>query len=178
MESSDIVVAVFTRLFRSSDQSNHVFYLRTDIRGHLCGRSGTILQHIIIIGQFVHAQHNDIGTVLVLGSQLSDNGNAVQNGIAGGLDLFHSSHDSVQVSLDAVGHGTIGFVQMADGHDVADVAEDDTGQLQLIVFHIGSTVVAQHVTVDSGSDNDRGIGNAAVNHKFLVLIQYQQACHR
>ena len=48
----------------------------------------------------------------------------------------------VGVGFDTVGHGTVGLVQMADGHDIADVTQDDTGQLQLVILHIGSTVKA------------------------------------
>ena len=50
------------------------------------------------------------------------------------LDVYkRQSYDSVQVSPDAVGHGTVGFVQMTDGHDIADVAQDDTGQLRSLI---------------------------------------------
>ena len=108
--------------------------------------------------------------MLILGSQLSYDSDAIENDIARRLYLFYSSYDSVQVSPDAVGHGTVGFIQMTDGHDVADVAEDDTGQLQLIIFHIGSAVEAQHIAIDGCTDDDQGIGDTAVNHEFSVLI--------
>ena len=67
--------------------------------------------------------------MLILGSQLSYDSDTIQNDIAGSLDLLYSGYDSVQISLDAVGHGTVGFVQMTDGHDITDVTQDDTGQL-------------------------------------------------
>lgn len=100
--------------------------------------------------------------MLILGSQLSYDSDAIENDITRRLNLFYSSYDSVQVSPDAVGHGTVGFIQMTDGHDIADVAEDDTGQLQLIIFHIGSAVEAQHIAIDGCTDDDQGIGNTAL----------------
>ena len=108
--------------------------------------------------------------MLILGSQLSYDSDTIQNDITRRFDLLYGGYDSVQVSLDAVGHGTVGFIQMTDGHDIADVAEDDTGQLQLIIFHIGSAVEAQHIAIDGCTDDDQGIGDTAVNHEFSVLI--------
>lgn len=67
--------------------------------------------------------------MLILGSQLSYDSDTIQNDITRRFDLLYGGYDSVQVSLDAVGHGTVGFIQMTDGHDIADVAQDDTGQL-------------------------------------------------
>lgn len=67
---------------------------------------------------------------------------------------------------------------MADGYDIADVAEDDAGQLQLIIFHIGNAVEAQHVAVNGSADDDQDIGDTAGNHEFSILIYYQQARHR
>lgn len=67
--------------------------------------------------------------MLILRSQLSYDSDTIQNDITRRLDLLYGSYDSVQVGLDAVGHGTVGFVQMTDGHDITDVAQDDTGQL-------------------------------------------------
>ena len=128
--------------YHFADECHNIFHLGTDVGSHLCGRGCPILQHMVIIRQFIHTQHDHIGTVLILGSQFSDNGNAVQNGIAGCLDLFYGGHHSVKVGFDTVGHGTVGLVQMADGHDIADVTQDDTGQLQLVILHIGSTVKA------------------------------------
>ena len=128
--------------YHFADECHNIFHLGTDVGSHLCGRGRPILQHMVIIRQFIHTQHDHIGTVLVLGSQLSYDSDAVQNGIAGCLDLFYRGHDSVQVCFDAVGHGTVGLVQVADGHDIADVTQDDTGQLQLVIFHIRSTVKA------------------------------------
>ena len=124
---------------------------------------------MVIIRQFIHTQHDHIGTVLVLRSQFSDNGNAVQNGIAGCLDLFYGGHHSVKVGFDTVGHGTVGLVQMADGHDIADVTQDDTGQLQLVILHIGSTVKAQHVAVDGSATMIREltIPQLIMNFRFL-----------
>ena len=78
--------------------------------------------------------------MLILGSQLSYDSDAIENDITRRLYLFYSSYDSVQVSPDAVGHGTVGFIQMTDGHDIADIAEYDTGELELIILHIGGGV--------------------------------------
>ena len=108
--------------------------------------------------------------MLILGSQLSYDCDAIENDITRRLNLLYSGYDSVQVSLDAVGHGTVGFIQMTDGHDIADVAQDDTGQLQLVILHIGSTVEAQHIAIDGCTDDDQGIGDTAVDHEFPVLI--------
>ena len=159
--------------YHFADECHNIFHLGTDVGSHLCGRGRPILQHMVIIRQFIHTQHDHIGTVLVLRSQFSDNGNAVQNGIAGCLDLFYGGHHSVKVGFDTVGHGTVGLVQMADGHDIADVTQDDTGQLQLVILHIGSTVKAQHVAVDGSAHNDQRVNDTAVDHEFPVLIQDQ-----
>ena len=79
----------------------------------------------------------------------------------------------MKVGFDTVGHGTVGLVQMADGHDITDVTQDDTGQLQLVILHIGSTVKAQHVAVDGSAHNDQRVDDTAVDHEFPVLIQDQ-----
>ena len=97
---------------------------------------------MVIICQFIHTQHDHIGTVLILGSQFSYDSDAVQNDVTGSLDLLYGGHHSVKVGFDTVGHGTVGLVQMADGHDIADVTQDDTGQLQLVILHVRSTVKA------------------------------------
>lgn len=46
----------------------------------------------------------------------------------------------MKVCLDAVCHGTVRLNQVLDGHDIADIAEYDTGELELIILHIGGGV--------------------------------------
>ena len=128
--------------YHFADECHNIFHLGTDVGSHLCGRGRPILQHMVIICQFIHTQHDHIGTVLILGSQFSYDSDAVQNDVTGSLDLLYGGHHSVQISFDTVGHGTVGLVQMADGHDIADVTQDDTGQLQLVILHVRSTVKA------------------------------------
>ena len=38
---------------------------------------------------------------------------------------------------------------MLDGHDIADVAEDNTGEFQLIILHIGGGIITDHDAVSS-----------------------------
>ena len=169
-------MAVLTKLCRSfalTLEWDSVFPTRDTISLMSATTFSTWARMSEVICQFSHTQHDHIGTVLVLRSQFSDNGNAVQNGIAGCLDLFYGGHHSVKVGFDTVGHGTVGLVQMADGHDIADVTQDDTGQLQLVILHIGSTVKAQHVAVDGSAHNDQRVDDTAVDHEFPVLIQDQ-----
>ena len=128
--------------YHFADECHNIFHLGTDVGSHLCGRGRPILQHMVIICQFIHTQHDHIGTVLILGSQFSYDSDAVQNDVTGSLDLLYGGHHSVKVGFDTVGHGTVGLVQMADGHDIADVTQDDTGQLQLVILHVRSTVKA------------------------------------
>ena len=78
----------------------------------------------------------------VLGCKLTDNGNAVCDRVTCLLYLFHSRDNTMKVCLDAVCHGTVRLNQVLDGHDIADIAQDDTGQLQLVIFHVRSTVKA------------------------------------
>ena len=138
-----------------------------------------LLQFFVVAGQLVHAEYDHIGAVLVFRSQLPDDRDAVHDGIARGFYFFHRGYDTVKICLDAVGHGTIGLVQMLDGHDIADVAEDDTGYLKLVVFHIrGAVGTERNDMVDRACDDDECVGNAAVHHKFPVLIENEQAGHR
>ena len=81
-----------------------------------------ILQLTVILCQFVHAKHDYIRSVLVFGGQLPDNGNTIHNSITGGFDLLYGCDDTLQIGFDAVCQCTVRFVQMTDGHNVADIA--------------------------------------------------------
>jgi len=117
--------------------------------------------------------------VFVLASKLPDYDHAVHNGIAGCFYLLYGSDHAVKIIFDAVSHSTVRFIQMADGHAVADITKDNAGKLQLIVLHIGGGIHTQHhVAVYGASDNDNGIDNTAVPHKQLILIDHQKTCHR
>ena len=67
---------------------------------------------------------------------------------------------------------------MLDGHYIADVTEDNAGQLQLVVLHVGSGLKSQHHPVGGASHDNQGVYNAAAYHEFLVFIQDQKTCHR
>lgn len=89
---------------------------------HFVRRGCTALQVRVMIAEPVQAVYNNRGTMCILGCKLTDNGNAVCDRVTCLLHLLHGRDDAVQVCFDAVGHGTIGFNQMLDGHDIADIA--------------------------------------------------------
>ena len=76
---------------------------------------------------------------------------------------------TVQIVFDAVCHSTVRFVQMADGHAVADITKNDAGQLKLIILHVrGGVHTKNSVAVNGAADNDQGIHNAAVPHEKQI----------
>ena len=84
---------------------------------------------MIIVLQLVETPDNNAGTMGILGGQFLHNGNTIHDGIAGFLYLFNGSNYTVKVGTDAVGHCAVRFIQMFNGHNIADIAEDNTGKL-------------------------------------------------
>ena len=107
---------------------------------HFVRRGCTALQVRVMIAEPVQAVYNNRGIMCILGCKLTDNGNAVCDRVTCLLYLFHSRDNTMKVCLDAVCHGTVRLNQVPDGHDIADIAEYDTGELELIILHIGGEV--------------------------------------
>ncbi len=122
-------------LFGSSGQGNHLLdhvsnmiNLGTDIRCHIIGRIGAVLQHNIIILQFVQTVYNNAGTMCIFRGKFTYNCDAVHDRITCLFDLLDSRDHTFQICFDTVGHGAIRFIQMLDGHDIADITKYDTGE--------------------------------------------------
>ena len=157
------------------DHHGNVLYLGTDVAGHIYRGCCCGLKIDIVIVQRVHLGSNNISAVLVFTGKLTDNQDAVHNGIAGIFDLLDRRDHTVQIVFDAVCHSTVRFVQMADGHTVADITKNDAGQLKLIILHVrGGVHTKNSVAVNGAADNDQGIHNAAVPHEKLILIDHQK----
>ena len=172
-------------LFGGSGQSYHLLDhfsnmidLGTDIRCHIVGRIGAVLQHDIVILQLVQTVYNDAGTVRIFGSKLTYDSNTVHDRITCLFDLFDSCDHTLQICLNTVSHSTVRFIQMLDGHDIADVAEDNTGEFQLIILRIGGGIITDHDAVSSTAYDDQRICNTTGNHEFFVFIQNQKAGYR
>ena len=58
------------------------------------------MQCIVVIRQLVHAFYNRVGTLTVLICKLSDNGNAIYDGIAGAFYLIYCIYNTFQIALD------------------------------------------------------------------------------
>ena len=68
---------------------------------------------------------------------------------------------------------------MADGHNIADITQDDTGNLQLIVFNIcGAGKSKDTGAVDDADDNAGGISDTTSDHKLLAFIENQNTHYR
>ena len=59
------------------DHGGNMLYLCIDVGRHIHRGSRAILQLCVVAGQLVHAKHNDISAVLILGSKFADNRHAV-----------------------------------------------------------------------------------------------------
>ena len=134
---------------------------------------------LIVIGEFVHTKHYDIRPMLVFRGKFPDDSNSIHDGVAGSFNFFNSSHHTMQVWFDTVGQCTIRFIQVANRHYIADIAQHQTGKLKLIIFHIRCAVTAKnHTAVDSTENYTYCIGNSTSNHKLLIFIQDKKTHRR
>ena len=90
-------------------QSNHflnhgsnVFYLGTDLSGHLQRGKCFFLKNYIVLGKLRHVINNHIGAVFIFVGKLADNGNAVNDGVAGTLYLLDGLYHTGEVCFDGI----------------------------------------------------------------------------
>ena len=166
-----VLAAGGSQRYHLFDHVRNMVDLFLDLGGHVVGGGGAVLQVGIVGFQLVQALHDDARAVRIFRRKLLYDGDPVHNGVAGLFYLLDRRHDAVQICPDAVGHSAVRFVEVLDGHDVADIAEDDAGKLQLVIFHIGSGIIAEDHMINSAFDNDQRIDDSADYHKLLVFIE-------
>ena len=68
---------------------------------------------------------------------------------------------------------------MADRHDIADITEQETGNLQLIIFLVRCSILTENDQMINDTDNDTGnIGDCTSHHKFPVFVKNQKTDNR
>ena len=61
---------------------------------------------------------------------------------------------------------------MLDRTDIAYIAEDDAGNLQLVVLGVCCGVKTVQIMICATEDDHAGIDDTAVFHKLFVFIEY------
>jgi len=158
------------QLYHLADHPCHILHLCIDRLCHILGGLCSFLQGTIVVRQFIHSHNNHICTVFIFDCKFTHDSHTIYDRIARGLYFINGRNDALQIGFYAVKHRTVRFVQMTDGHDVANITQDNTGKLQSIFFEIILRIDAIIIFYDGTyNDNDR-IDDAALYHKCPVFI--------